>query len=220
MDSISQYLRLVEQRPELFVPSPHIPLCLDEKVLREFAKSSDKPIGLVFDNTPYYMLINDVCIGKSGSLYSYSRVIYSNSSSNGVVVIPKCGDCFGLLSLFRHPPRMESLEFPRGFSEECSPEENAIREMEEETGLHPDELKQLGEIRADTGLTAGRVQVFLADVKEKKTVPLPDNQEAIHSVIWLTEEELQRRIAEGVITDGFTLGAYAKYLCQVSKVLK
>lgn len=214
MDPITRYLQLVRQRPELFAPSQHIPLCLDEDTLRTFSASTGKPVGVVYDNSPYYLVLADVCIKPDGQLYTYARVIYPHSDSNGVVVIPRRGDRFGLLSIFRHPPRTESGgEFPRGYAEDLPPAENAAKELWEEIGarVDPRELVYLGEIQTDTGLSAGRVQVYLAPV-DQAAVP-QDNGEGIHGLHWLTREELMARVADGTITDGLTLSAFLQYLC-------
>lgn len=215
MDSIARYLRLAADRPELFAPSDQIPLCLEEATLRAFAAASGKPVGVVYDNLPYYLVLADLCVGEGGRLYTYARVIYPHSDSNGVVVIPRMGERFGLLSIFRHPPRAESGgEFPRGFAEDLTPAENAAKELREEIGARvaPEELEYLGDIQSDTGLSAGRVQVFLARV-ETAAVPA-DNGEGIHGLRWVTEEELRAEIAGGAITDGLTLAAFAQYLCR------
>ena len=214
MDPITQYLHLAAQRPELFSPSEQIPLCLEEETLRAFAAATGKAVGVVYDNSPYYLVLADLCVGAGERLYTYARVIYPHSDSNGVVVIPRCGERFGLLSIFRHPPRAESGgEFPRGFAEDLTPAENAAKELREEIGAHvdPGTLVYLGDIQADTGLSAGRVQVFLACV-EAASVPT-DNGEGIHGLSWLTEDQLRARIRDGALTDGLTLAAYARYLC-------
>lgn len=216
MDPITHYMHLLRQRPELFAQSPHIPLCLDEETLRAFAASSGKPVGVVYDNSPYYLVLADLCVGTGGHLYTYARVIYPHSDSNGVVVIPRMGDRFGLLSIFRHPPRAESGgEFPRGFAEDLTPAENAAKELREEIGAQvtPESLVYLGDIQSDTGLSAGRVQVFLAQV-ESAAVP-GDNGEGIHGLHWLTEDQLREQISSGALTDGLTLAAYARYLCHI-----
>lgn len=213
MDQITHYFQLVKERPELFAPSQHIPLCLDEATLRAFSASTGKPVGVVYDNSPYYRVLADVCIKPDGQLYTYARVIYPHSDSNGVVVIPRRGERFGLLSIFRHPPRCESGgEFPRGYAEDLSPAENAAKELWEEIGarVNPKELIYLGEIQTDTGLSAGRVQVYLAQVQEA-AVP-EDNGEGIHGLHWLTQEELMAQVADGTITDGLTLSAFLQYL--------
>ena len=214
MDPITAYFQLVEARPELFAPSEQIPLCLEEERLRAFASETGRPVGLVYDNRPYYMVLADLCRRADGRLYTYARVVYPRSGSNGVVVVPCRMGRFGLLSIFRHPPRAESGgEFPRGFAEDLSPPENAAKELWEEIGarVDPGALVFLCEIQTDTGLSAGRVQVFCAQVEEA-AVPA-GNGEGIHGLRWVSEEDLREEIARGVITDGLTLAAYAQYRC-------
>lgn len=215
MDAITQYLQLAAQRPELFRPSEQIPLCLDENTLRSFSSSTGAPLGIVYDNSPYYLVVADLCVRSDGALYPYARVIYPYRDSNGVVVIPCRDGRFGLLSIFRHPPRKESGgEFPRGFAEDLSPAENGVKELQEELGvqLSPDQLEYLGEIQPDSGLSAGTVQVFCAHIGET-SIPA-DNGEGIHGIRWVTPQEMAQEIADGTITDGITLAAYLKYLCR------
>lgn len=215
MDAITQYLQLAAQRPELFRPSEQIPLCLDENTLRSFSRSTGAPLGIVYDNSPYYLVVADLCVRSNGVLYPYARVIYPYRDSNGVVVIPCRDGRFGLLSIFRHPPRKESGgEFPRGFAENLSPAENGVKELREELGvqLSPDQLEYLGEIQPDSGLSAGTVQVFCAHISE--TAIPADNGEGIHGIRWVTPQEMAQEVADGTITDGITLAAYLKYLCR------
>lgn len=215
MDAITQYLQLAAQRPELFRPSEQIPLCLDENTLRNFSSSTGAPLGVVYDNSPYYLVVADLCVRSDGALYPYARVIYPYRDSNGVVVIPCRDGRFGLLSIFRHPPRKESGgEFPRGFAEDLSPAENGVKELREELGvqLSPDQLEYLGEIQPDSGLSAGTVQVFCAHISE--TAIPADNGEGIHGIRWVTPQEMAQEVADGTITDGITLAAYLKYLCR------
>ena len=214
MDAITQYLQLAAQRPELFRPSEQIPLCMDENTLRSFSSSTGAPLGVVYDNSPYYLVVADLCIRSDGALYPYARGIYPYRDSNGVVVIPCRDGRFGLLSIFRHPPRKESGgEFPRGFAEDLSPAENGVKELREELGvqLSPDQLEYLGEIQPDSGLSAGTVQVFCAHIGE--TAIPADNGEGIHGIRWVTPQEMAQEVADGTITDGITLAAYLKYLC-------
>lgn len=213
MDSITRYFHLVEEKPQLFAPSEHVPLCLDEGTLRAFSASTGKPVGVVYDNSPYYLVVADLCIKPDGQLYTYARVIYPHTESNGVVVIPRMGDRFGLLSIFRHPPRCESGgEFPRGYAEDLTPAENAAKELREEIGaqVDPSQLVYLGDLQTDTGLSAGRVQVYLAPITQA-AVP-EDNGEGIHGLQWVTQDELMERVANGTITDGLTLSAFLQYL--------
>ena len=94
MDAIDRYLQLADQRPELFRPSEQIPLCLDEEILRGYTASTGRPVGVVYDNLPYYLVLADLCVRESGELYTYARVIYPHSQSNGVWSSPAARDAW------------------------------------------------------------------------------------------------------------------------------
>ncbi len=215
-DSVTAYFELARRQPELFVQSDQIRLVMDEAQMRTFAREHECPLGVVFDNAPYYYVVADLCLGKRG-LYRYSRVIYCNPRSNGVVIVPVCGKKFGVVTIFRHAPRMEGFEFPRGFSETegLSPEENAYKEIFEELGIGKEKgtLRRLGELRADTGLSAGKVQVFAVYISDTERIRVCE-EEGISRYRWIEEAQFQSMIGNGGITDGFTLAAYAMYRCQ------
>ena len=68
----------------------------------------------------------------------------------------------------------------------------------------------LGETRPDTGLSASRVKIYLADI----TGPQPEarvGHEEITGEEWLTETELTRRLEAGEILDGMTQTAMLFY---------
>jgi ADP-ribose pyrophosphatase len=132
-------------------------------------------------------------------------VVYPQSGTNGSVAIPRRAGKFGLLRLFRHAPRVDCLEFPRGFGTEgLTPEENIRKELREEMQAEVTGIQYLGNIRADTGLSSGYVQVFLAEVSEAEASV---GHEGIRELVWLTKDELRQQIAAGEITDSFTLSA-------------
>ena len=204
-DPINAYMSLAAEKPELFTPCDDIPLCLDEERIRDFSRSHNRPMGVVYSNLPFYSVVADLC-EKDGRQFSYARVIYPNPT-NGAVAIPKFGDKFGLLRQFRHAPRTECLEFPRGFAvKDLSPEDNIRKELTEEMGAVVDNICHLGMVRADSGLSAGLVDVYLAQVSHAAP---RIGHEGIRELIWVNKEELSTMIRSGVITDGFTLSALA-----------
>lgn len=214
-DSIQAYLELAESRPELFAPSDAIPIVLDEAAIRAFSEARQKPMGIVYDNSPYYMVLADLCRGKRGD-FSYARVVYCNSKSNGTVAIPCWNGKFGLLTIFRHAPRRSGLEFPRGFAEipGLTLEENIKKELAEEIGVRPENctVRCLGNVQADSGLSAGTATIFLADFSTPETGEI-STEEGVKAFQWFDAEELKRLIASNQITDGFTLSAVAKLMC-------
>ena len=210
-DGITAYFELTAQRPELFAQSETVPLVLDEGRMRAFSTASGRPMGLVYDNRPYYMVLADLCTAN-GREFSYARVVYPQAGTNGSVAVPRKDGKFGLLRMYRHPPRAESLEFPRGYGEAgLTPEENVRKELREEMGAEASAVEYLGSVRTDTGLSAGCVQIDLAEIR---TDAVQEGHEGIKELLWLTEEELRRAAARGEITDGITLSAFALYGCR------
>lgn len=215
MDTIQAYFSLVSQRPELFTESREIEIVLDEGEVRSFAQKTGKCMGVVYNNSPYYMVLADLCRNRNG-LFSYARVISCNPESNGTVAIPYCEGKFGLLSIFRHAPREQMLEFPRGFAEICgiTPQENVRKELSEELGVYPEActVTFLGNIRADSGLCGGKAQIYLAEFTPGVNI-CPGEEEGITGFFWVSEEQLREMIQKGIIEDGYTIAAYTQWLC-------
>ncbi len=212
-EPIEAYFELAEYQPRLFAQSERVPLIMDKEKMRAFSEEKALPMGVVFNNEPYYYVVADLC-GKYDRLFRYSRVIYCNFDSNGVVALPTCGGKFGLVTHYRHAPRMESLEFPRGFSEKegLTPAETVREELSEELGVGPDQcsVRLLGAVRADGGLSAGVAQVFCAEISEEASIRIC-REEGISRFQWVDESQLLDMIREGMISDGFTLSAYTLY---------
>lgn len=80
--------------------------------------------------------------------------------------------------------------------------------MHEEIGATVIKCEYLGEVVADSGLLANKVAVFACQVEG---VQRRYAYEGIEDVVFLSAEELRKWIAEGKITDGFTLSAYSLY---------
>lgn len=166
-------------------------------------------IGVVLDD-PYFTVIRDLVQFPDGRRNGYSRV-FSRADLNGgrgVVVLPVYQGRILLLRQFRHSSRQWHYEAPRGYGEPRLPAaDNARKEIEEETGGAIARLEDLGEFYNNTGLEGQPVALFYAELA---SVGLPDENEGIESFVWVTLEELERMIADGSLTDGFTIAAYAK----------
>lgn len=215
---IEGYFDLMHARPDLFTPSETIPICADRRAMLRFIEQTGRDVGLVFDNGKYYQVVCDLIDGDPR--YAYGRVLYPYRVGNGTVIIPRLvrpGEPprFGILHVYRHSIRaMSGGEFPRGFQEPgITPEQNAVKELREEFGIGEDLLERvvfLGESRADTGLTSGQVQIYLADVREAPEANL--GHEGIKKSEWISEDELLDRLARGELLDGMTHAAVMFYL--------
>lgn len=95
-----------------------------------------------------------------------------------------------------------------------TPEENIRKELSEELGIYSENctVTFLGDVRADSGLCTGKVQIFLAEFTSVSDVR-PSDEEGISGFSWVSEKQFQEMISSGVIEDGYTMAAYAKLIC-------
>lgn len=182
----------------------------DSGVVRDLLRMEElfhQKYGLVYRSSWHTLLVDPISSGE-GNFFPYERVL--PSANDGVVMVTKYNDNFMLLKQFRHAIRREQYSFPRGFAEPNStPQENAVRELQEEIGAVVTKSPvPLGRIAPDSGLTGGCAFVFMVEVDEYRT---SSGHEGIKEIIEVSKAELSTMILEGRIDDGFTLGAYQLY---------
>ncbi|RME55866.1 NUDIX hydrolase [Candidatus Parcubacteria bacterium] len=166
-------------------------------------------IGVILDD-PFYIVIRDLVRFPNGHLRGYSRLIgkANVNGGQGVVVFPQFRDRVIVLHQFRHATRQWHYEFPRGYGEPgTSAEENAVIEIRDEIGGQIAELLDLGIMHNNTGLEGHSVSLFLAKLS---SIGKPNVNEGIRSVEQLSLVEFEEWIANGKITDGFTIAAYTR----------
>jgi 8-oxo-dGTP pyrophosphatase MutT (NUDIX family) len=129
------------------------------------------------------------------------------------LVIPQDGDRFRLVEQFRYPIGMRRWEFPQGTApgtldgDEPPPAELAAQELREETGLLATSMVVVGQLDVAPGMSSQRGWVFLATgITEGEHDREPEEQD-MHSE-WFTREQIERMMADGVITDAQTLAAW------------
>ena len=215
------YADLRRSRPELFVNAPDSAYTIeyDEEAQDEVAAAQHRwlhdsglpaeygDVGVVYQDE-YLILVRDAVRFRDGRLGSYIRILPAPGLGNdGCVVLPLVDGAVLLASHSRHATRTWLWEAPRGFAAPGEePADTAARELREELGVVPGELAHLGAIHPDAGITSSAVHVFAAQVTGR---PAPDRLEGIDEVRRLSLAELDRWIAEGRITDAFTLAAIA-----------
>lgn len=204
---IERYMELMKERPEEFVNSDMIEIEKDPEKIALAAEKLDRPVGVVYESQ-YHLMVVDVCIGNNG-YYTYERIL-PKVRKNAVVILLQAGDCFVLLKQYRHALRDWQYSFPRGFADEhLSVEENAIKELTEETGCQIQSIRYLGTTVADSGLAGTKVSIFHA-VGSDPSVKY--GNEGISGITFLSLDEIKKWIKSGKITDGFTLSAMMMYL--------
>ncbi|MFE5604824.1 NUDIX hydrolase, partial [Streptomyces coelicoflavus] len=174
--------------------------------LRAWAASLLRPVptGVVSANR-YLWYLRDPVRFPDGRLGLYDRLMPPPESSPGVVVLPLLGDGADvvLIEHYRHATRDRHWEVVRGFGDPgATGEENVGRELTEEISARPTAVTALGFLHPDTGLCAHRVELYAARVE---AVGALEKGEAIHRVVTVPPVEAEAMVADGRITDGFTV---------------
>ncbi len=156
----------------------------------------------------YLLILRDAVRFPNGTLGTYLRMTSMAEDVPGVIILPIYEGKIVLERHYRHGPRAWLVEIPRGFGEEgLTPEENAQRELKEEIGADIVRLESLGIMRPDASSIGGYDCLFFAELASLGAL---DAGEGISNLIFVDLEEFHRMIADGDITDGFTLCAYAR----------
>lgn len=201
------YLEYINQYPEALGPignyqKGEIEIVLEEGKIQEIEKATRRKVGVIAEDQ-YWIWINDAVRFPNGKYGVYGRIIWRNSLEGvvGVAVLPILPN--GKIALnrnFRHAIRSWEYEIPRGgLQKNETPEQAAIREMKEETGLVANEVVFLGEMLPDSGLTSTHAPVYLAKVVEEGEAILEDS-EAIEAIDSFTLEEIKQGFIDGYLT--------------------
>lgn len=167
-------------------------------------------IGIVF-NDPYVIILRDLIEFPDGFRGGYIRLYnraYLEGGAAGVVMLPEMNGKLLLMHQFRHATRSWHWEVPRGFGEPgVEAEDQARAEIEEEISGEIAELTNLGLYFNNTGLEGNPIYLFLAKMS---SVGEPKLKFGVDKFIWVSVSELEKMIADGEITDGFTIAAYTR----------
>lgn len=154
---------------------------------------------------PWLSVREDAILRADGSPGIYSVV----DKPTGVIVIPRAGDKLYLVEQFRYAVGARRREFPAGTAPDrrtLPPEQLAIRELGEETGLHADVLTQIGTVNVAPGFSSQRQSVFLAE----ELTPGPaarEHEEQNMDARWWPIADVWVAVTSGEICDAQTLAA-------------
>lgn len=180
------------------------------------SETGEEPIGIgVLVEDPWVWVVRDWVEFASGLRGGYIRVINRKEvdGGSGVVVLAARGDEVLLLRQYRHALRDWVWEVPRGFGEPgLTAEENARKELREEAGLEAVSLTSLGSCVPDSGMSSARATCFFARLDPAAVIPARTGEadEAIDGARFVDLKELELLIAQGTLSDAFTLAAVAK----------
>ena len=222
MGSLSKYFELLKTHPELFdnpsgpnrleIITDPLRIHAEQAKLRQELKEKGQPstwidVGVLVDD-PWILVVRDLVKFPDGRVGGYLRTINRKSLEGGfnVIIFPMQSGKALLLNHFRHELRDWTWEFPRGFGEPgLSAEENAIKEVVEEIGIHPVSLTRIGSERE--GANGGTVYFFAELPPDEKIVT--DTTEGISHYSLVSLAELEAWISDGTLKDMFSVKAYA-----------
>ena len=153
---------------------------------------------------PYYVLSHDRYRLPNGEVTSYHYVDIPGST----MVVPETED--GRLLLvrqYRYLMGRESLEFPAGGMPLGSePQQNARKELLEETGFRAERWRSLGKFAPYNGVSNEFCHVFHAtDLVAHR--PDPDHTEEIE-LVWMHPGQVRAEIRDGRFWDGMSIAAF------------
>jgi ADP-ribose pyrophosphatase len=210
-DIISRYLELFAGVPLLF-SNEGAPLRIitdKDEIGRWKQQHPSENIGVVYEDG-YVCIMRDLVEFFGGEVRGYTRLINRADIEGGksVAVLPVMGGKILLLRQYRYATRSWHIEIPHGFGEVgISPEDNARKEIAEETGLEIAELISLGTYHCNTGMEAEETRLFFARLA---SVGAPNKDEGIERFEWAIVSEMEGLIKSNIVTDGFTIAAFAR----------
>lgn len=138
------------------------------------------------------------------------REIVEHGGAVAILAINEKGKIF-LVKQFRKPFEKELLELPAGKLEpKETPEECAVRELEEEIGYRAKKIEKLNSIYTSPGFTNEEVHIFLAsDLEKTKT---HRDEDEFMDVIEISLEEIKKMIDNGKIHDAKTIVGILTFL--------
>ncbi|WOF81881.1 NUDIX hydrolase (plasmid) [Pseudomonas sp. FeN3W] len=148
--------------------------------------------------TPFFNVVQE------GKYY----MIKERAVENGVVIAAQREDGRYLLArLFRMAIGQYSFEFPRGAVDKGEDATKAAyRELSEETGVSCSSVTILGRMHSNTSLLSSHVALAHALVTD---VSEGDTDGEVDSTQWLSVEQLDEMMVQGLITDSHTLSLIA-----------
>lgn len=157
-------------------------------------------------------LVEDEVILPNGSTAQYLREI---NKKDYVTVVAQYDEKFVMVYDYSYPNNQMLLQFPEGTVDQGeTPEQGAIRELEEETGLHAREMNVVGKTlnhhRRSTAIG------FVCSTRDLQNTGIThlEAEESYTKTVYLTEKEISQKIATGEIIQKNTLAAWAVYSCQ------
>ncbi|WP_214325177.1 NUDIX domain-containing protein [Nonomuraea sediminis] len=156
---------------------------------------------------PWMTVREDAIERPDGSPGLYGYVV----KPDFVLVVPEEDGGFHLVEEYRYPIGRRSWSFPQGSAEADTREDEARRELAEETGLRAARLRHLGCLDNAHGMTNQAVHVFLATGLAEGTASREHTEQDMRQR-WVRRAEFEQMISEGSVADSSSVAAYMLWL--------
>ena len=165
----------------------------------------------IYDN-PWICIDEDQVINPSGNLGIYGKVQMKNLAI-GIIPIDQDSNTW-LVGQYRYMLDQYSWEIPMGGCPQGElPEEAALRELKEETGLVANRLTRIQEIHTSNSVTNELGIVFLAESLEQKNAELEETEDITTVKIPLIEAiqmAYENKITDSISVSGLLKAAILK----------
>ena len=148
----------------------------------------------------YMTITEDEVVTDHGEKVTYGIV----HKDPAVWTIPWDGEKMLLIGQYRYSTKYFSWELPAGHAEKDSPEKAALAELQEETGLVANNIRQIGTFHVAPGHLTQVGHVFLATELTQGERNLEPSEKGMQ-LKWVTIKELNDLIDDGTIQDGPTI---------------
>jgi 8-oxo-dGTP pyrophosphatase MutT (NUDIX family) len=157
---------------------------------------------------PWFSLREDAIERSNGAQGIYGVI----DKPDGAVILPIDGDYIWLVEQFRYTVGQRALELPQGAwaSENVDPEDLARGELREETGLTAGRMTELPWMWMAYGFARQRQHIFVAE-ELALGPPQRDPEEDDMEVVRLPIATFEQKLRDGEIRDVCTFAAWASY---------
>ena len=146
--------------------------------------------------------LDDVALPMGGTA---KRELVFHHGGVGIIPITKENKII-MVKQFRKPLEKVVLEIPAG-KIDPGEERTAMRELEEETGYHTENLTYINEMYLSPGFSNEKLYIYAATNLVKVENPRPQDDDEVLELYELTMEEAKQAIQDGLICDAKTIFA-------------
>lgn len=169
---------------------------------------------VLIDDNGYWRYKRDEYVLSDG--LNHAEYFYADSHGSTIIIPMTSAESVLMVKQFRYLNKKLSIEFPGGGLQfGMTPEENAKKELLEETGMKADTFLHIGSFNPCNGITNELCSVYIA--KDLRFVGQNTDATEEIEIMEVTLDECRSMIQAGTIWDGMTLASWTLYQIAQSK---